>query len=152
MKNIARISLVSIILFSIVIVIAGCAGMNRQASSTPQGSENSALTAEQATEIVENAMNGFATGNYTIWSRDWTDAMKDAIKEGDFLSYRQQVIANYGGYQSIASIEKLPGQTKGFVRWSVIANFEKGQIRFSFGFKEDGNRVEGVFPEVIASR
>jgi hypothetical protein len=150
MKPISRISLISIIL-TIIVVNAGCVAMKQQAPSTVQGSPNSALTFEQATKLAENAMNGFKEGNYAAWSRDWTDAMKGAIKEADFLSYRQQVIANYGEYQSIASIEKLPGENKGYVRWSVIANFEKGQIRFNFGFKEDGKLIEGVFSEAVSS-
>jgi hypothetical protein len=150
MKNISRISLVSIVLF-IIVVMAGCTVMNRQASNTSQDSVNSALTVEQATEIAENAMRGFKEGNYAVWSRDWTDAMKGAIKEGDFLSFREQVIANYGEYRSIASIEVLPGVNKGYVRWSVIANFEKGQLRFNFGFKEDGKLIEGVFSEAVSS-
>jgi hypothetical protein len=150
MKNFTRISLVSIMLF-VIVVMAGCAPMNRQTVTTSQGSIHSGLTEAQATEIAENAMKGFREGNYAVWSRDWTDTMKGAIKEEGFLSYREQVIANYGEYQSIASIEQIQSQTKGYVRWSIIANFEKGQIRFNFAFKEDGRLIEGIFPEAVSS-
>jgi hypothetical protein len=150
MKNFTRISLVSIMLF-VIVVMAGCAPMNRQTVTTSQGSIRSGLTEAQATEIAENAMKGLREGNYAVWSRDWTDTMKGAIKEEGFLSYREQVIANYGEYQSIASIEQIQSQTKGYVRWSIIANFEKGQIRFNFAFKEDGRLIEGIFPEAVSS-
>jgi hypothetical protein len=150
MKSVSRIVLISVIL-SIVIVIAGCVAMNRQAPGASQAGADPALTLEQATAIAENALAGFKDGNYTVWSRDWTDAMKGGIKEKDFLSFREQVIANFGEYQSIASIEKTQGQNKGYIRWSVIANFEKGQIRFDFAFKEDGKLIEGVFPEPLSS-
>jgi hypothetical protein len=151
MKHVSRITLIAIVLTVVVVVVAACAALNSQDAASSQGSLNSALTVEEATEMVENAMTGFAEGNYAAWSRDWTDAMKGAVKESDFLSYREQVIANYGVYQSIAGIEKQPGVNEGYVRWSAIANFEKGQIRFNFGFKEDGKLIEGVFPEAISS-
>lgn len=151
MKHVSRITLIAIVLTIVVVVLAACTALNRQESASPQGSLNSALTVEEATEMAENAMTGFAEGNYAIWSRDWTEAMKSAIKESDFLSYREQVLADYGTYQSIASIEKQPGVNKGYVRWSVVANFEKGQMRFNFGFKEDGKLIEGIFPEAVSS-
>jgi hypothetical protein len=151
MKYVSRITLIAIVLTIVVVVMAACAALNRQDATSPQERIKSALTLEAATEMAENAMTGFAEGNYAAWSRDWTGAMKSAVKESDFLSYREQVTANYGAYQSIDSIEKQPGVNKGYVRWSVIANFEKGQIRFNFGFKEDGKLIEGVFPEAISS-
>jgi hypothetical protein len=151
MKPISRITPMTIVLTIAVVVITACAALNREDAGSPQGRLNSALTVEEATEMAENAMTGFAEGNYAAWSRDWTEAMKSAVKERNFLSYREQVIADYGAYQSIASIEKQPGANEGYVRWSIVATFEKGQIRFNFGFKEDGKLIEGIFPEAISS-
>jgi hypothetical protein len=35
------------------------------------------------------------------------------------------------------------------VRWIAIADFEKGKIKFTFGFPNDGRLIKGVFPEAV---
>jgi hypothetical protein len=109
----------------------------------------SALSQAQATALAENAMQGFAAGDYTVWSRDWSPAMKGAIKEADFLTYRQQVMDTMGAYQSIESVTIAPSQNKGYVRWIVLTTFEKGRMEFALSFREDGALVEGVFPRPL---
>jgi hypothetical protein len=151
MKQFSRISFIGFTLVVILTIVVGCMTMAQTANpDTPRGSTNSALTELQFTEMAENALQGFADGDYAAWSRDWSSTMKGAIQEKDFLAYRQQVVDSVGAYQSIASIEKQQGMDEGYVRWSVVANFEKGQIRFNFGFKEDGTQIEGIFPEAVS--
>lgn len=148
MKQLTRISLIGMMLV-IVFALAACT-TRRQAAEAATGSTTSALTEAEFTVIAEHAMQGFATGDYTAWSRDWDAAMKGAIKEKEFLTFREQVLASVGEYRSIAAIEMRPSAQKGYIRWSVVANFEQGQVRFDFAFKEDGTQIVGVFPEVMS--
>jgi hypothetical protein len=55
-----------------------------------QGSVTSRLSLAQAAEIAENALQAYNAGDYAVWSRDWSDAMKAAIKERDFMAFREQ--------------------------------------------------------------
>ena len=75
--------------------------------------------------------------------------MKAAIKDQDFQSYRDQVVAQYGPYVALESIEIQPGQNADRVRWVVVADFEKGKIRYTFSFLPDGKQVKGIFPEAV---
>lgn len=118
-------------------------------TSAPQGEVISILSQDEATEILENAMQGFQNGDYAAWSRDWSYAMKNAIREDAFLDFREQVSAQYGQFVSIQSIEIQPGAKEGYVRWVATCDFEKAQIKMNFSFLSDGVEIEGVFPEVV---
>ena len=132
---------------SFVAVIVGACGA--PASDAAQGEAISALSKQEATAMIDNALQAFNTGDYATWSRDWDNDMKAAIKDQQFQSYREQVVAQYGQYVALDSVEIQPGLQKGNVRWVAIANFEKGKIKFSFGFPNDGRLIKGIFPEVV---
>lgn len=127
-----------------IILLAAC-GSRAQTDPTPV----SALTPQEATALAENAMQGLKNGDYAVWTRDWSAAMKGAIDEEGFLAYRRQLTEDMGAYQSLESVNMAPGLNKGYVRWLVVANFEKGQVEFAFGFRQDGKLVEGVFPRQL---
>jgi hypothetical protein len=94
-------------------------------------------------------LKAFNTGDYATWSRDWDNDMKAAIKDTDFQEYRNQVVTQYGQYVSLESVEIQPGLQKGNVRWIAIADFEKGKIKFTFGFPNEGRQIKGIFPEAV---
>lgn len=118
-------------------------------SDAPQGEASSALTQEDATLMIDNALSAINTGDYESWSHDWDDAMKAAIKDVDFKQYRDQIVAQYGQYVALDSVEMLPGLQKGNVRWVAVASFEKGKIKYTFGFPNDGRQIKGIFPEAV---
>ena len=132
-----------------VLIVAVLASACGSASTVPQGEVVSALTQDEATSLIDSALQAINTGDYAAWSRDWADDMKAAIKDPDFQAYRQQVTSQYGQYLALESIEIQPGQNADRVRWVVIANFEKGRIKYSFSFLPDGRQVKGIFPEAV---
>lgn len=134
-----------IVWMALLVTAVACSGNGNAANQATV----SVFTQEQATELAENAMQGFATGNYAAWSRDWSETMKGAISEDAFLTFRQEVISTMGAYQSIESVTIAPSTTEGYVRWVVVANFEKGQMEYAFSFRQDGKLVEGVFPRQL---
>jgi hypothetical protein len=136
-------------LFVLLVAAIFVAACGASASDVPQGEAASALTQEEATAMIDSALQAINTGDYAAWSRDWDNDMKAAIKDADFQSYRDQVVAQYGQYVSIDSLEMLPGLNKGNVRWVAVANFEEGKIKFTFGFTNDGRLVKGIFPEGV---
>lgn len=131
-------------LFTLLVTAVACGGSN-----TADQEAVSVLTQAQATELAENAMQGFASGDYAVWSRDWSQTMKNGINEAAFLAYRQEVSKVMGAYQSIESVTMAPSTTEGYVRWVVVANFENGQMEFAFSFPQDGKLVEGIFPRQL---
>jgi hypothetical protein len=131
------------VLLTVAVLASACGG------TAPQGEAVSILSQEEATEIVENAMQGLADGDYATWSRDWSDTMKNAIPEKAFLDYRSQLTAQYGQFVSIESVTIEPGKTQGYVRWAAVCNFENGKVKFNFSFENAGRLIEGVLPEDV---
>ena len=117
--------------------------------SAPQGKTESVLSQEEASALIDSALQALNTGDYAVWSRDWADDMKTAIQDSDFQNYRQQVVSQYGQYVSIESIDIQPGTQADRVRWVAIANFEQGRIKYAFSFLPDGRQVKGIFPEAV---
>lgn len=138
-----RLSTVFVLLI-VAVLVSACG-----TSNASQGEPVSILSQKEATEILENAMQGFQRGDYAAWSRDWSYAMKNAIREDAFLDFREQVTAQYGQFVSIRSIEIRPGAKAGYVRWVATCDFEKAQIMMNFSFLNDGVEVDGVFPELV---
>ena len=136
-------------LFVLLIAAVFVAACGASASAVAQGEAVSVLSQEEATAMIDSAMQAFNTGDYATWSHDWDNTMKAAIKEADFRAYRDQVVAAYGQYVSLESVEIQPGVQRGNVRWVAIANFEKGKIKFGFGFPTDGRSIQGIFPEAV---
>jgi Protein of unknown function (DUF3887) len=141
----AKLTTLFILLIAAMIAVAcGSAPGN-----PPQSKTESVLSPEEASTLIDSALQALNTGDYAAWSRDWADDMKDAIKDSDFQDYRQQVIAQYGQYVALESIEIQPGINADRVRWVVVADFEKGKIKYTFSFLPDGKQVKGIFPEAV---
>ena len=134
------------VLLIVAIVITACSSAS---ANEPQGKAESVLSQEEASSLIDNALQALNTGDYEAWSQDWADDMKAAIKDKDFQSYRDQVVAQYGEYVALESIEIQPGINSDRVRWVAVAGFEKGKIKYTFSFLPDGKQVKGIFPEAV---
>lgn len=138
--------LVPLFVLWILAVIAAACGSPANPS---ERRAESVMSQEEASALIDSALQALNSGDYAAWSRDWADDMKAAIQDADFQNYRQQVIAGYGQYLALESIEIQPGTSAERVRWVVVANFEKGRIRYAFSFLPDGRQVKGIFPEAM---
>jgi hypothetical protein len=136
-------------LFVVLVATVFVTACGTPASEAPQGESVSALTQEEATSMIDNALQAINTGDYATWSHDWDNDMRAAINDAAFQEYRNQVVTQYGQYISLASVEIQPGLQKGNVRWVAIADFEKGKIKFTFGFPNEGRLIKGIFPESV---
>jgi hypothetical protein len=134
------------VLLTVAVIAAACGSAPADA---PRGKAESVLSQEEASSLIHSALKALNTGDYAVWSRDWAEDMKAAIKDSDFQEYRSQVVAQYGQYVALESIEIEPGMQADRVRWVVVADFEKGKIKYTFSFLPDGKQVKGIFPEAV---
>jgi hypothetical protein len=134
------------VLLTFAVIAAACGSTTVDA---PQGKAESVLSQEEASSLIDSALQALNTGDYAVWSRDWADDMKAAIKDVDFQEYRSQVVTQYGQYLALESIEIQPGSQVDRVRWVVVADFENGRIKYTFSFLPDGKQVKGIFPEAL---
>lgn len=105
---------------------------------------DSPVTEEQVTEMADNALKAFNTGDYAAWSRDWSVAMKAAIDEDAFNAFRDQFHATLGDYRGITAVTGSEGSAAGTYRWTFEVEFENAPYRMWFGFKEGSPQIEGV--------
>lgn len=129
----------------IVAVIASACG----SAPAETGEVTSVFTEAEAIAVAENALTALNSGDYAAWSRDWDDALKGAINEDAFLSYREQVLAQTGQYQSILSAEMTPSKNADSVRWVFTCQFENAQLRFIMAFPQDGRLANTVLTEAV---
>ncbi|RPJ22165.1 MAG: DUF3887 domain-containing protein [Chloroflexi bacterium] len=137
-----------LVLLIVAMISAACGSAP---GDIPQGKAESVLSQEEASTLIDSALQALNTGDYAAWSQNWADDMKAAIKDSDFQDYRQQVISQYGQYVALESIQIQPGIQADRVRWVVVADFEKGKIKYTFSFLPDGRQVKGIFPEAVES-
>jgi hypothetical protein len=136
-------------LFVLLVVALFAVACGSIPADAPQGKAESVLSQEEASTLIDSALQAINTGDYAVWSQDWADDMKFAIKDSDFQEYRNQVVAQYGKYVALESIEIQPGINADRIRWVVVADFEKGKIKYTFSFQPDGKQVKGIFPEAV---
>ena len=117
-------------------------------ASAPIGSP---ITEEQATEMAENALQAFNDRDYTAWSRDWSETMKSAIGEDAFFAFRDQYHGQLGNWIAITNVSGGPGADERTYRWTYDLDFENGEYRMWFGFKEGSPLIEGVSFEETGS-
>lgn len=132
-----------------VLLFAAVLGAACGPAAATDGEVTSVLTEAEAVEIAENALAGFNTGDYALWSRDWDDVLKGAISEDAFLEYREQALDITGQYQSILSVEMTPSPQEGSVRWVFTCQFEKVTANFILAFDEDSRLAHTVLIEPV---
>jgi hypothetical protein len=54
-------------------------------------------------------LEAYNRGDYGVWSRHWSDAMKAAIDREKFESFREQTLPVTGPFVEITSVELKPG-------------------------------------------
>jgi hypothetical protein len=131
-----------------VIILTGCS------MSAARGADDrvatTSLTREEATEIARHRLEAFNDGDYVAWSQDWSDSMKSAIKERDFLSFRDSQMNRLGEYLTIKEASFGPAKTDGYVLWKFTVEYEHGDQVLVLTFPESGDTIHGVRVEELS--
>ena len=128
-----------IIATALAAAIAACSST----AAAPVGSSTPPVDEAQATEIARNALEGYNSGDYAVWARDWSDLMTGAIKEADFLAFRDRFMPNTGRFVAIESVTYA--ETKpGVHRYTFSVRFENLTAPVWFSFFDGSQEIEGV--------
>ncbi|MEW6574459.1 MAG: DUF3887 domain-containing protein [Bacillota bacterium] len=99
-----------------------------------------------ADPIVDNLLEGFNEGNYTKFSRDFDEQMKNGLPEPVFNQTRQLVTSKVGLYKSrtVAKVEKQGPAT--IVIYDADFEKEKGvEVKVVFQKYGEKNLVSGLW-------
>jgi hypothetical protein len=132
-----------IIRYLVVVSLAAALAACGTTTAAPAGGSNPPVDEAQATAIARNALEGYTSGDYAVWARDWSDLMTGAIKEADFLAFREQFLSRTGAFVAIESVTYA--ETKpGVHRYTFTVRFEKLTADVWFSWFDGSPKVEGV--------
>ncbi|WP_243669571.1 DUF3887 domain-containing protein [Methanoculleus chikugoensis] len=130
----SQIPLLAVLVVLAAVSICGCMGQE-----TVLSGEEAAEVLVYADPIAENVMQGFNEGNYTVYSRDFSPEMKQALDEAAFEQNREEVTSRIGLYESRS--DPVVTETGDYIAVTYRAKFEQ----------EDGVALRFVFLEGDAS-
>ncbi len=133
-------SLATAIVSLAVVTLVACAS----AVGSDPGSGNRTVDEARATELAQRALEALNAGDYAGWSEHWSDDMKAAVKEENFLAFREQVMTNLGPFVAIEGVETTSVEP-GTYRYIFTLTFERGDTKLAFGFVEGSDLIHGVF-------
>jgi major membrane immunogen (membrane-anchored lipoprotein) len=99
-----------------------------------------------ADPIADNLLEGFNEGNYTKFSRDFDEQMKNGLPEPVFNQTRQQIVSKVGLYKS-RTVSKVQKQGPGtIVIYDAEFEKEKGvEVKVVFQKYGEKNLVSGLW-------
>jgi hypothetical protein len=101
---------------------------------------------QYAEPIVDNLLTGYNAGNHTILSRDFDEAMKNALTEAVFLQNRELVTSKIGMYVSRGEPTVLEEGPMTILIYSAEFEEESGvEVRVVFMEYGDKNLVSGLW-------
>ncbi|WP_332449245.1 DUF3887 domain-containing protein [Methanoculleus sp.] len=116
-------------------------------------SQETVLSGDDATEVLayadpiaDNLMQGFNEGNYTMYSRDFSPEMRQALDEAAFEQTREDVTSRIGLYESRS--DPVVTETGEFVAVTYRATFEREDgvaLRLVFEKDDPLHRLSGLW-------
>ncbi len=100
-----------------------------------------------AEPILDSLLAGLNEGNYAQYSKDFDDAMREALPEKKFLQVRQDIIERWGKYQSKKYLGFLNQQNYTVVLWKGTFDGTKNDvlIRLVLAKRQDKVAVAGLW-------
>ena len=127
-----------------IILSAGVVGCLSQ--EVPLSDEMKAQILGYAEPIADNLFQGFNADNYTMYSRDFSRELKDALNEAAFEQNRALIVSRIGVYLSRSSpVIVAEGE---FVSVLYKADFEQEQgvdVRIVFRRNDTSHQIYGLW-------
>ena len=116
------------------------------AAAAPFGKDDGQVKAV-AEPILNNLLAGFNEGNYAQYSKDFDDAMREAIPEEKFQQVRKDLIEKLGKYKSKKYLGFLNQQAYTIVLWKgdFDATPENILIKLVLSKRQDKVVVAGLW-------
>ncbi len=118
-------------------LLAGCAGLKEAA-------------VPYANDMAENMLQGLNQNDYTVFSRDFSDKLKEGIDEAAFATMVDS-LSVIGTYEN-KSFSQAADTTQNDVTYTVVVYKAKYTdetadvlVTVSFGGEEGSKKIEGVF-------
>lgn len=105
----------------------------------------SALSNEQVVSLTSEVLTALDTGDYDLFTSQFSPDMLTAFPESDFEDLRNLLQTNSGGFVACSDEEPAISNNKGFAIYRLICTYDLEDVAVTIVFKIDGSQVEGLF-------
>jgi len=102
------------------------------------------VTKEEAAAVAEVALQGLNERRYDLWTTRWDQSMLDAIPEDAWEDFRDAFVERYGRSGEILETRLTRASQAGYVRFSFLVAFERGEVMLIHSYPQDGDEITGV--------
>lgn len=137
----SQIPLLAVLVVFAAVLACGCMGQETVVSG-----EEAAEVLVYADPIADNLMQGFNEGNYTVYSRDFSPEMRQALDEAAFVQNRDDVTSRIGLYESRG--DPVVTEIGEFVAVTYQATFEREDgvaLRLVFKMGDESHQLYGLW-------
>lgn len=137
----SQIPLLAVLVVFAAVLACGCMGQETVVSG-----EEAAEVLVYADPIADNLMQGFNEGNYTVYSRDFSPEMRQALDEAAFVQNRDDVTSRIGLYESRG--DPVVTEIGEFVAVTYQATFEREDgvaLRLVFKKGDESHQFYGLW-------
>jgi len=121
-----------LILLVLTLTLAGC-----------QSAQPAALSTDQVARVTANLLRAIDSGDYTAFTRDFSDQMKAAYTQAQFDQLHALLQQASGSYVSQAASSLSNNQ--GYAVYHIVCKYEKEDVAVTVTFQVGGDKVEGLF-------
>ncbi|KAF5035218.1 hypothetical protein DSECCO2_587930 [anaerobic digester metagenome] len=133
-------------LLTALLLLAAAAACGCMAQETVVSDDVKAEVLAYADPIAGNVMQGFNEGNYTIYSRDFSPEMRQALDEAAFEQNREFVTSRIGLYES--RTDPVVTETGEYIAVTYRGEFEREDgvaLRLVFQKDDPSHRLHGLW-------
>lgn len=104
----------------------------------------SRLTKDEARLIAESALIALNEADFEGFSASWDDALRAMVADSDFQKIRRDIVDEAGHFVEILDARKT-SPVEGYVRFTFLCAFERGEIIYFLAFPQDGTEASAAF-------
>ena len=102
------------------------------------------VSKDEATATAQTALDGMNERSYEKWTTRWDSSMTEVVTESVFLDFVPLYEEKYGRFVALEATRLTAANEPGFVRFSFLAEFERGYLMLAHIYAADGDRIVGV--------
>ena len=134
MINQTRILVLSIFMLSAAALLVSCG---------PPGTAS--VSEDYIRMLAENKMQALNEGNYNVFCQDFSNQLKDAFSDDEFVEFRETVLNSSGRFETITNLRISRTQDRNYVAYILSTKFEEENVALTLVYAINGDLVEGIF-------
>ena len=104
-----------------------------------------ALSNDQVVQVIDNTLQAINAGDYQSFAQDFSDEMKIAFTEEQFISLADMLQNASGNFVSCADSQPAISNNQDYAIYRLTCTYDLESVIVTVTFKVDGDKVEGLF-------